>query len=163
MQGFTEIVDAVGGVTLDLSERVPLPPSIPGERPLPASIGPGAVEMDGAMAIAYVRSRSGDSDYQRMGRQRQLLAALGSQVSPSDALSGFGEVTGALDDSMRTSMSSNDFSSLLDRLGDNSSIGESIGLIPPLVEPGNPDWDQVHTIIDAVQTYVRTGQPSGFA
>jgi LCP family protein required for cell wall assembly len=163
MQGFTEIVDAVGGVTLELSESVPLPPSIPGERPLPTSIGPGAVEMDGAMAIAYVRSRSGDSDYQRMGRQRQLLAALGSQVSPSDALSGFGQVTGALDDSLRTSMSSNDFSSLLDRLGDNSSIGESIGLIPPLVEPGNPDWNQVHTIIDAVQTYVRTGEPSGFA
>ena len=123
---------------------MPLPPSLPGERPLPSSIGPGPVEMDGAMAIAYVRSRSGDSDYQRMGRQRQLLAALGSQVSPADALSGFGQVTGALDDSMRTSMSSAEFSSLLDRLGDNSSIGESVGLVPPLVEPGNPDWDQVH-------------------
>ena len=98
-----------------------------------------------------------------MGRQRQLLAALGSQVSPGDALAGFGEVTGALDDSMRTSMSSGDFSSLLDRLGDSSSIGESIGLIPPLVEPGRPDWDQVHTIIDAVQNYVRTGTPTGFA
>ena len=163
MQGFTQIIDAVGGVTIDLADAVPLPPSIPGERPLPTSIGPGPVEMDGAMAIAFVRSRQGDSDYQRMGRQRQLLAALGSQVSPSDALAGFGEVTGALDDSMRTSMSSSDFSSLLDRLGDSSSIGESIGLIPPLVEPGRPDWDQVHTIIDAVQTYVRTGTPSGFA
>ena len=36
--------------------------------------------MDGATAIAYARSRSADSDYQRMGRQRQLLAALGSQI-----------------------------------------------------------------------------------
>jgi polyisoprenyl-teichoic acid--peptidoglycan teichoic acid transferase len=163
MQGFTQIIDAVGGVTIDLADVVPLPPSIPGERPLPLSVGPGPVEMDGAMAIAFVRSRQGDSDYQRMERQRQLLAALGSQVSPGDALAGFGEVTGALDDSMRTSMSSSDFSSLLDRLGDSSSIGESIGLIPPLVEPGRPDWAQVHTIIDAVQTYVRTGTPSGFA
>lgn len=163
MQGFTEIIDAVGGVTLDLSQSVPLPPSLPGERPLPASIGPGPVEMDGAMAIAYVRSRAGDSDYQRMQRQRQLLAALGSQVSPTDAAAGFTKVTGALDDSMRTSMSGGEFSSLLDRLGDNSNIGESIGLVPPLVEPGRPDWAQVRTIIDAVQNYVLTGEPSGFA
>ncbi len=163
MQGFTEIIDAVGGVTLDLSDSVPLPPSIPGEPPVPSSVGPGPVEMDGALAIAYVRSRKGDSDYGRMGRQRQLLAALGSQVTPSDALTGFGQVTGALDDSMRTSMSSNDFSSLLDRLGDSASIGESIGLAPPLIEPGNPDWEQVRAIVDAVEDYVRTGQPSGFA
>ena len=163
MQGFTEIIDAVGGVTLDLSQRVPLPPSLPGERPLPDAIGPGPVDMDGAMAIAYVRSRTADSDYARMGRQRQLLAALGAQVSPTEAATGFAQVTGALDDSMRTSMSGGEFSDLLDRLGDNSSIGESIGLTPPLVEPGRPDYDQIRVIMAAVERYVRTGQPSGYA
>lgn len=163
MQGFTEIIDAVGGVTLDLSESVPLPPSIPGEHPLPSSIGPGQVEMDGATAIAYARSRSADSDYQRMGRQRQLLAALGSQISPSEAISGFGSVTGALEDSMRTSLSAGEFSSLLDTLGDNSAIGESVGLVPPLIQPGHPDYAQIRTIIAAVERFVVTGEPSGFA
>lgn len=164
MQGFTEIIDAVGGVTIQVDQRVPLPPSIPGEHELPPSIGPCTCEMDGAMAIAYVRSRSGDSDYQRMGRQRQLLAALGSQVSATEALSGFAKVTGSLDDSLRTSLSASGFSGLLERLGDNSSIGESIGLVPPLVpNPGNPDYDEIRTIIDAVQHYVLTGEPSGYA
>lgn len=163
MQGFTEVIDAVGGVTLDLSDSVPLPPSLPGERPLPPSIGPGQVDMDGAMAIAYARSRSADSDYQRMGRQRQLLAALGSQVSASEALGGFGKVTGVLDDSMRTSLSSNEFSELLDRLGDNAGILESVGLIPPLIEPGSPDYTTIRQIIDAVQTATVTGIPSGYA
>jgi LCP family protein required for cell wall assembly len=163
MQGFTGIIDAVGGVTLDLSDSVPLPPSLPGEHPLPSSIGPGAVEMDGATAIAYVRSRSADSDYQRMGRQRQLLAALGSQVSATEAISGFGSVTGALADSMRTSMSAGGFTSLLDRLGDDAAIGESVGLVPPLVTPGNPDYAQIRTIIDAVERFVVTGEPSGYA
>jgi LCP family protein required for cell wall assembly len=163
MQGFADVIDAVGGVTLELGDSVPLPPSIAGERPLPSSIGPGLVEMDGAMAIAYARSRSADSDYQRMGRQRQLLAAVGSQVSAREALSGFGSVTGALDDSMRTSLSAGEFASLLDRLGDNAKIGESVGLTPPLIQPGNPDYDQIRLIIDAVQNFVLTGQPSGFA
>jgi hypothetical protein len=92
-----------------------------------------------------------------------LLAALGSQVSTRDAVSGFDRVTGALDDSMRTSMSAGDFSGLLDRLGDSSNIGESIGLVPPLIEPGNPDWTQVRAILDDVEQYVRTGTPSGYA
>ena len=69
MQGFADVIDAVGGVTLELSQSVPLPPD-PGGEPLPPSIGPGMIDMDGPLAVAYARSRSADSDYQRMGRQR---------------------------------------------------------------------------------------------
>lgn len=163
MQGFTEVIDAVGGVTIDVAEQVPLPPSLPGERPLPESVGPGVVDMDGALAIAFARSRAADSDYERMGRQRQLLAALGSQVSAADALRGFTTVTGTLDDSMRTSLTSAEFSDLLDRLGDNSSIGESVGLAPPIVEPGSPDYASIRSIVDAVTNYVATGAASGYA
>ncbi len=163
MQGFTDVIDAVGGVRLELAQEVPLPPSLPGERPLPSSIGPGAVDMDGALAIAYVRSREADSDYQRMGRQRQLLAALGSQVTPSEAVRGFSAVTGVLGDSMRTSLSSGEFADLLDRLGDNSAIQESVGLVPPLIDPASPDYDQIRTIVDAVQFAVVSGSPSGYA
>lgn len=163
MQGFTDVVDAVGGVTLELSNSVPLPPSLPGERPVPSSIGPGLVDMDGTLAIAYVRSRSADSDYERMGRQRQLLAALGSQVSTAEAIRGFSTVTGVLDDSMRTSLSSGEFSDLLDRLGDNSAIHESIGLAPPLITPGSPDYAFIRRLIDAVQQAIVTGGASGFS
>lgn len=163
MKGFADIIDAVGGVTLDLSDNVPLPPSIPGEHELPSSVGPGRVEMDGATAIAYARSRSADSDYQRMGRQRQLLAALGNEISAREAISGFGSVTGALADSMRTSLSAGEFASLLDTLGDNAKVGESVGLVPPLIQPGHPDYAQIRTIVDAVERFVVTGEPSGYA
>jgi LCP family protein required for cell wall assembly len=163
MQGFTDVIDAVGGVTLELGQSVPLPPSLPGERALPAEIGPGFVEMDGAMAIAYARSRSADSDYQRMGRQRQLLAALGSQISPTAAARAFGSVTGALGDSMRTSLSAGEFDALLDRLGDNSAITESVGLAPPLVTPGSPDYAEIATIVAGVQRALVDGVPSPYA
>lgn len=163
MQGFADVVDAVGGVTLELSQSVPLPPSPSGTPDVPASIGPGIVDMDGALAIAYARSRSADSDYQRMGRQRQLLAALGSQVSPTEALTAFSTVTGVLDDAMRTSLSSGEFSDLLDRLGDNSAIQESVGLAPPLITPGDPDYAQIRAIVDAVQFAVVSGSPSGYS
>lgn len=162
MQGFADVIDAVGGVTLELSQSVPLPPDPSGE-PLPPSIGPGLVDMDGTMAVAYARSRSADSDYQRMGRQRQLLAALGSQVSATEALGAFGSVTGVLDDAMRTSLSAGEFGDLIDRLGDNQAIQESVGLTPPLIEPGNPDYAQIRAIIDAVQRAIVSGTPSGYS
>lgn len=163
MQGFTQVIDAVGGVTIEVGQSVPLPPSLPGERELPAAIGPGPVDMDGALAIAYARSRSADSDYQRMGRQRQLLAALGSQISPTDAAGAFGTVTGVLDDSMRTSLSAGEFDGLLDRLGDNSAISESVGLAPPLITPDSPDYGQIRMIVAGVQQSLIAGVPSGYA
>lgn len=162
MIGFSDMVDAVGGVVLELGQPVPLPPD-PAGRPLPPSIGPGLVEMDGPTATAYVRSRSADSDYERMGRQRQLLAALSTQVSTAEALSSFGTVTGVLENSMRTSLSSRGFSDLIDRLGDNSAIQESVGLTPPLITPGNPDYDRIRSIIDAVQIAIVSGTPSGYS
>ena len=64
---------------------------------------------------------------------------------------------------MRTSLSAGEFASLLDRLGDNAAIGESVGLVPPLIEPGHPDYAQIRTIIDAVERFVVTGEPSGYA
>jgi anionic cell wall polymer biosynthesis LytR-Cps2A-Psr (LCP) family protein len=150
-------------VTLSLDKRVSLPKTISGERELPTSIGPGRVEMDGALAIAFARSRKDDSDYQRMERQRMILAALGSQVGVADALAGFRSVAGALEDSLRTSMSGQQFADLLDLLGDDKNIGESIGLVPPLITPGRPDYARIQEIIDAEQRYVFSGEASGFS
>ena len=162
MQGFADVVDAIGGVTVELERRVPLPPSIPGAGAIPRSIGPGFVDMNGAVAIGYARARYTDSDYQRMGRQRQLLAALGSQVSATEALGAFTTVADILEDSLRTSLSSSEFNRLLDRFGDNSAIRESVGLTPPLIRPASPDWVQIRGIIDAVEVAVVTGEPSGY-
>jgi hypothetical protein len=98
-----------------------------------------------------------------MGRQRQLLAALGTQVSMSDAIGGFSNVASALSDAVRTSLSPDEFADLLDVLGDTASITESVGLVPPLVVPGRPDYDAIREIVDEVQEAIATGVPSAYA
>jgi LCP family protein required for cell wall assembly len=164
MQGFLELIDAVGGVTVDLERAVLLPPNLPGAKhDIPTSVGPGPVQMDGTLALAYARTRYADSDYGRMGRQRQLLAALGTQVSMADAIGGFSNVASALSDAVRTSLSPDEFSDLLDVLGDTASITESVGLVPPLVVPGRPDYDAIREIVDDVQEAIATGVPSAYA
>ena len=156
MQGFLEIIDALGGVTLTLDKKLPMPGNVPGAKTqYPPFIGPGEVTMDGTTALGFARSRSGDSDYGRMGRQRQLLAALASQVEGSDVLLRFPNLTEIMRWTVRTSLSAGEFSSLVDRLRSGASVKESIGLTPPLINPGNPNFTDITNLIDALQTSIR--------
>jgi polyisoprenyl-teichoic acid--peptidoglycan teichoic acid transferase len=164
MQGFLELIDAVGGVTVEVDGVVPLPPNLPGgKRPIPESVGPGMVEMDGTIAIAYARSRYADSDYQRMQRQRQLLSALSQQTSVADAALRFTSVATALSDMLRTSLTSGEFADLVDALGGDGSVTESVGLAPPIVRPGNPDYADIKRIVAEVQRAIVSGEPSAYS
>ena len=156
MQGFLEIVDALGGVTLTLDKKLPMPGNVPGAKTeYPPFIGPGKVTMDGTTALGYARSRSADSDYGRMGRQRQLLTALASQVQGSDILLRFPDLTEIMRWTVRTSLSVGEFSSLVDRLRSGAAIKESVGLAPPLIVPGNPNFTDISNLIDALQVAIR--------
>ncbi len=156
MQGFLEIVDALGGVTLTLDKELPMPGNIPGAKTqYPPFIGPGEVAMDGTTALGFARSRSGDSDYGRMRRQRQLLTALASQVEGTDILLRFPNLTGIMHWTVRTSLSTSDFSSLVDRLRSGAAIKESVGLVPPLINPSNPNFTDISNLIDALQASLR--------
>lgn len=152
MQGFLELIDAVGGVTVTLDERVPMPGNVPGAKhDYPSSIGPGEVEMDGTIALGFVRSRSGDSDYGRMGRQRQLLSALAAESSGVDVLRNFPALADTMRYTVRTSLNTDEFANLVERLQDGAAVKESIGLAPPLVNTGSPDYEDIAALIDAVQ------------
>jgi anionic cell wall polymer biosynthesis LytR-Cps2A-Psr (LCP) family protein len=90
-----------------------------------------------------------------MGRQRQLLTALANQVQGSDILLRFPNLTGIMRWTVRTSLSAGEFSSLVDRLRSGASVKESIGLIPPLINPGNPNFTDITNLIDALQASIR--------
>ena len=152
MQGFLELVDVLGGVTLTLDERIPMPGNVPGAKhDYPPYIGPGEVEMDGTVALGFARSRSGDSDYGRMGRQRQLLAALAAQASGVDVLRKFPDLADVMRWTVRTSLNTDEFSFLVERLQDGAAVKESIGLAPPFINTGNPDYEEIVAIIDAIK------------
>jgi polyisoprenyl-teichoic acid--peptidoglycan teichoic acid transferase len=163
MQGFLEIIDALGGVMVDVPRAVPAPGNPPGARhPVPSVIPAGLQFMDGTTALSYVRSRKADTDYRRSDRQRLVLSALARQVSLSEALSGYSTVTSVLGDRLRTSLSTDEFVNLLGLLGGETAIVESMGLVPPLVNVARPDYDAMAKIVGKVQMALVTGQPSGY-
>ncbi|MEA4888177.1 MAG: LCP family protein [Clostridiaceae bacterium] len=71
--GFTDAVDTIGGVSIDLTsaEAKRLSQSYP-----KAGLHTGINELDGEIALAYSRLRKLDSDFMRTGRQRNVIEAL---------------------------------------------------------------------------------------
>jgi polyisoprenyl-teichoic acid--peptidoglycan teichoic acid transferase len=80
LTGFADVVDAFGGVVVDVVEPVdgPLYDVVSGGYEM-VQIPVGRQHLDGAHALAYSRARYGSSDYTRMGRQRCVLASLATQ------------------------------------------------------------------------------------
>jgi LCP family protein required for cell wall assembly len=76
-EGFVAIVDAAGGLTIDVESYF-----IDYEYPTPdfgtivIEFQPGRQVMDGERALQYARSRHGTSDLDRAQRQQQVVAAL---------------------------------------------------------------------------------------
>jgi len=163
MQGFLELIDALGGVTVDVPKEVPMPGNVPGApTQYPDTIGPGVIDMDGTTALGYVRSRKGDTDYRRTARQRDLLEALATQISFEDVALSFGSVASAIGGTLRTSLSPDELAETLAVIGGETAIVESVGLVPPLVRVANPDYGELARIVGAVRVALATGRPSGY-
>lgn len=84
LNGFVDLVDAVGGLWVDLPYSVfdkhyPLPN---GRGYIQISIPAGCHKLTGERALEYARSRHMDSDYGRMQRQQRVLVALAKQLDP---------------------------------------------------------------------------------
>lgn len=163
MQGFLQLIDALGGVTVNVTKQIPMPGNVPGApTQYPDTIGPGVIHMDGSTALGYVRSRHADSDYQRTRRQRELLAALAQQISLADVIARYTEVVGAVGGTLRTSLSPDELADTLALVGGETAIVESVGLVPPLVNVRRPDFQQMAEIVGAVRLAIATDIPSGY-
>lgn len=94
MQGFSDLIDALGGVEVTPDKRIP----IGGDEQLRGVaewIEPGTQRMDGYHAQWYARSRHGTSDFDRMARQRELQEAVLRQFTPQNVLTKFEAVASA--------------------------------------------------------------------
>ena len=82
--GVIKVVDAMGGVDIDVPTTLDdphYPDPVYGRIHL--IIRAGEQHLDGALALAYARSRHSSSDYARMQRQQTLLMAIRDQIGPA--------------------------------------------------------------------------------
>ena len=85
MAGFEVLIDALGGVTLNVTSRVPIHAD-ESFTTVAEWIEPGVQTLDGYHALWFARSRHDTTDYDRMQRQRQLQQAIIEQFTPANIL-----------------------------------------------------------------------------
>ena len=101
--GFKQVVDALGGVTINVQVPV-LDDNFPagaGHRErlfIPA----GNQHMTGAQALAYARSRKSTSDFERGARQQRVIVSLRQQLDIGQALKNVDVLAAAIGQSVRT-------------------------------------------------------------
>ncbi|MGH3929806.1 MAG: LCP family protein [Pseudonocardiaceae bacterium] len=107
MSGFASIIDALGGLDVNVGPR-PVPIGgigVHGEPVKPFGYIPAGLQrLNGEQALWYARSRTNTDDYTRMGRQRCLVKYIVDQKSPAKILSNFRAVTNATSSNIITNI-----------------------------------------------------------
>jgi LCP family protein required for cell wall assembly len=103
MQGFVNIIDALGGVDITVTrsmrdDRYPHPDGTY----VTLVFNPGTYHMDGREALAFARTRRGSDDYDRMARQRCVLEAMARTADPVSLLRAFPSLVPAIQQSVLT-------------------------------------------------------------
>jgi cell envelope-related function transcriptional attenuator common domain len=154
MDDFGWIVDAVGGIDVEVKTRISDPK-------VHLRLDPGLVHLDGAKALAFSRSRA-DSDYARAARQQQVvLALLRSWVDPSTG----GALVGGLRllGSLETNIALTELPTLIE-IGRRSLTAKVVSavLAPPRfsyfvgIEPAsNRGWVMIPNVA-AMRSYARS-------
>ena len=103
LTGFAAVVDALGGVKIDVPRSVYGPSYDPATGGYTMILIPrGEQELSGAEALAYVRERYQSSDYDRMARQRCVLASLAAEADVVSLLRGIRGILAAMEDHVTT-------------------------------------------------------------
>lgn len=154
LEGFTQLVDAMGGVTIDVKERVCIGCKIEGGVVVGTTgyIEPGVQKLNGYRALWYSRSRaeSSDGDFSRMRRQRCMVGALLNQVNPTSMLVRYPKLAKTLEDNVKVDIPQQDlkaWSELVLRIQDKGKI-QSLPLTNKNIDVNKPDYAKIHAMVD---------------
>jgi len=159
MRGFRDIIKALGGVNIRVTE------------PLLVGSGGGYLtprlyrDMSSYNTLWYARSRKNTTDYSRMARQRCVLTALVRQASPRTLMKALPRLMHAGVDSLRTDIPRRllpAMATLALRVGKAEIKGITLG--PPLINGAYPDWGTIRRTVDeAISTSADASRRPGRA
>ncbi|MEV8253424.1 LCP family protein [Rhodoglobus sp. NPDC076762] len=150
MQGFSDLIDSLGGVTINVPEEVPI--HADAEFTIVAEWIPAGVQvMDGYHALWYARSRHGTTDYDRMERQRQLQEAVVEQFTPSNVLTKFQAIASASSKVVTTDVPQGSLAYFVNLASKTRSLPiGSLELVPANdIDPENPDFEYARELVAA--------------
>lgn len=145
--GFKGIIDTLGGVDVKVAQYLSDVCSLPQARNGRCSVSPGTVNMNGATALWYVRSRYSSSDFDRTRRAQEVIIAVFKKIMSLDAVHRMPEIYKQFKSSVETNLGLDDIVSLIpigSKVISNPSIIERYAIGPAetsnYVVPGTGAW-----------------------
>ncbi len=146
LQGFEDLVDAVGGVTLNVRDRIPvggLGSDVTGY------IEPGTRELNGHDTLWFARAREGSDDYSRMARQKCVMAAMAAQISPKTLLTNYQDIARATTGLVETDLPRSEVATFLELgLKAKDQTMSTVSIVPPAINTAEPDLAKIRTMVE---------------
>jgi polyisoprenyl-teichoic acid--peptidoglycan teichoic acid transferase len=151
LKGFRSLVDAVGGVTLDVRSRIPIGGL---GSDVYDYIEPGKQKLTGFQTQWYARARDGSDDYSRMARQKCIMGAMLDQLDPTVVLKNFQQIAKASSALLTTSIPASEVDRFiglaLEAKGQKIS---TLSIVPPLFDTYEPDAKLIRQkVAEAIDT-----------
>lgn len=142
INGFTKIIDALGGVDIDVEKRMYYEDPWDDNGGLYIDLQPGMQHMDGKTAITYVRYRDEEGDIGRIKRQQNFMKAVMDKLVSPTIIPKLPSIVSAVSDSIETDMSVSEILSFLGTLQDAKDNGLKSDMVPgkPVYIEGISYW-----------------------
>ena len=148
--GFIELVDAIGGVTVNINQPIPIG-GVTGVRAPDGYLKPGPNQrLNGFQALWFARGRYGLDDYDRMRRQRCLLAAVIDKAEPYTLLSRYERILDAGRSILRTDVPGELLPAFVDLAFEvkDARIRSVVFARSDKFAPEAADFDWMHRVVD---------------
>ncbi len=128
--GFQKIIDAVGGVTINVEKRMYYSDPYDDDGGLVINLQPGSQHMDGHTAIQYVRYRDEEGDIGRVERQQKFLKALLNEVASPSVITKIPTIIREVSSVVKSDMSTSQMLNVAKILNDASKNGLKTDMVP---------------------------------
>ena len=145
LQGFRSLVQAVGGLELNVRDRIPIG-GVGG--PVTGYIEPGVQRLNGFETLWFARSREGADDYSRMARQKCVMNAMLQQLSPRTVITKFEAIASASEELISTNLPASELGTFAElAMKARSQPVRSVSFVPPAINTSAPDIDKIHAMV----------------
>jgi LCP family protein required for cell wall assembly len=146
LAGFEQLVDALGGITVDVKEDIPIGG---GTSPITGYIEKGENQrLDGYHALWFARSREGSDDYERMERQRCVIGAVIEEADPVTVFRRYQELAAATKDIVATDIPAEilpDFVELALKV--KGATLKTLAFTNKVINTQYPDYEKMQTMV----------------
>lgn len=149
--GFQQLVDAIGGVTVNINEPIAINGDTDAGIPPTGYLDPGPNQhLNGFEALWYSRGRWGSDDYERMERQRCMVSAIVDAADPLNVLRRYQDLAAAGKEIMRTDVPRDLMPAFVDlALKVKERKMRSVAFVSSdKFFSGDPDFDWMRSVVD---------------